>query len=54
MEFINEEKISSILEDKIVKDSDYQREAIQKAKDAKGLTLQESAALLNIEAPIKI
>lgn len=35
MEFINEEKIHSTLEDKFVKDSDFQKEVIQKAKEAK-------------------
>lgn len=51
MEFIDEQRINSILEDNIVKDSDYQREVIRKAKDGKGLNLHESGALLNIEDP---
>lgn len=48
MEFINESYINSLLEDEKLNDKNLQREIIQKASDAKGLTLRESAALLNI------
>lgn len=49
MEFINEEYIQSLIEDKGLNDRSYQREIIEKSKNAKGLSLKESAALLNIE-----
>lgn len=51
MEFINESYINSLLEDEKLFDKNLQREIIQKASDAKGLTLRESAALLNISDP---
>mgnify|MGYP001239157996 FL=1 len=51
MEFINESYINSLLEEEKLNDKNLQREIIQKAKDAKGLTLRESAALLNIADP---
>jgi 2-iminoacetate synthase len=51
MEFINESYINSLLEDEKLNDKNLQREIIQKAADAKGLTLRESAALLNIADP---
>lgn len=51
MEFINESYINSLLEDEKLFDINLQREIIQKASDAKGLTLRESAALLNISDP---
>lgn len=51
MEFINEEEIHSYIEDKSLNDVHLQREAITKAAEAKGLTLKESAALLNITDP---
>ncbi len=51
MEFINETLINSLLEDDKLKDENLQRDIIQKASDAKGLTLKESAALLNITNP---
>jgi 2-iminoacetate synthase len=51
MEFIDESYISSLLNDSKLNDHTIQREAIQKSKDAKGLTLKESAALLNITDP---
>lgn len=51
MEFINESYINSLLEDEKLNDKNLQREIIQKASDAKGLTLRESAALLNISDP---
>jgi 2-iminoacetate synthase len=51
MEFINETLINSLLEDEKLNDENLQREIIIKASDAKGLTLKESAALLNITNP---
>ena len=48
MEFINETHISSLINNSKLNNTKLQQEAIQKAKDAKGLTLEESAALLNI------
>ena len=48
MEFINETYISSLINNSKLNNTKLQQEAIQKAKDAKGLTLEESAALLNI------
>ncbi len=49
MEFINEEYIYSLLGDKSLNDPQFQREAIEKSKEAKGLSLLESASLLNIK-----
>lgn len=51
MEFINESYINSLLEDDKLFDRALQREVIRKASSAKGLTLRESAALLNISDP---
>lgn len=51
MEFINEELIYGILEDNKIKDKNYQREVLQKASEAKGLELKESASLLLSEDP---
>ena len=51
MEFINETLINSLLEDEKLNDENLQREIIIKASDAKGLTLKESATLLNITNP---
>lgn len=48
MEFINETYISSLLNNSKLHDLKLQQETIQKAKDAKGLTLEECAILLNI------
>ncbi|GAB4146763.1 MAG: [FeFe] hydrogenase H-cluster radical SAM maturase HydG [Ignavibacteriales bacterium] len=48
MEFINEIEIKSILDNKNLQDSFLQREIIEKAKATKGLSLEESGALLNI------
>ena len=48
MEFIDERYINSLLENEKLNDHGLQRDVIQKAKSAKGLTLEESAALLNI------
>ncbi len=49
MEFIDEKLIFSYIEDESLKNSRYQKEVIEKAKERKGLTIKESAALLNIE-----
>lgn len=51
MEFIDESYIASLIDDARLNDHVLQREAIQKSKEAKGLTLRESAALLNISDP---
>ncbi|MBI9073401.1 MAG: [FeFe] hydrogenase H-cluster radical SAM maturase HydG [Melioribacteraceae bacterium] len=51
MEFINEEYLNSLIDDKKLFDVSYQKEIIEKSKLAKGLTLEESAALLNINDP---
>lgn len=48
MELIDEVKISSLISDEKLCNVDLQREILQKSQDAKGLTLQESAALLKI------
>jgi len=48
MEFINEQEIYELLSDNSLQNKELQLDVIQKAKDAKGLTLRESAALLNI------
>lgn len=50
MEFINESEIFSLIEDPKLKEPSLQKEIIQKSKDARGLTLKESAALLNISS----
>lgn len=51
MEFINENLISSLLEDEKLYDEHFQRDIINKASGAKGLSLKESAVLLNITNP---
>lgn len=51
MEFINETYIQSLLDNQKLMSEDYQKEIIEKSSDAKGLTLEESAALLNITNP---
>lgn len=51
MEFINEGLINSYIGDSSLHRIDYQREILKKSLDAKGLTLKESAALLNISDP---
>lgn len=48
MYFINEELINSLIENPSLQDAVLQREIIQKAREAKGLTLQDAAALLQI------
>lgn len=50
MEFINEGLIGSLIEDTALQNSAFQNEVIEKSLEAKGLTLRESAALLNIES----
>ncbi len=51
MEFINESYIFTLLNDEKLKSSEFQKETIQKSKEAKGLSLKECAALLNITDP---
>ncbi len=51
MQFINENYINSLLEDEKLYDEDFQRDVLKKASDAQGLTLRESAALLNAGSP---
>jgi 2-iminoacetate synthase len=51
MEFINEGYISNLLDDESLLNESLQKEIIHKAAEAKGLTLRESAALLNIYSP---
>ncbi|MDA3861169.1 MAG: [FeFe] hydrogenase H-cluster radical SAM maturase HydG [Melioribacteraceae bacterium] len=48
MEFINEKYINSLIDDESLKDSDLQFSIIEKARLKMGITLRESAALLNI------
>ena len=48
MEFIDEKYINSLIEDASLKDRDLQLLIIEKAKLEKGISLSESAALLNI------
>jgi 2-iminoacetate synthase len=51
MEFINEGYINSLLESEELFSEGYQKEIILKGLDAKGLSLKESATLLNISSP---
>jgi 2-iminoacetate synthase len=51
MEFINESYISSLINNTKLNDPLIQKEVIQKSKEAKGLTLEDSALLLNISDP---
>ena len=51
MFFINEAYINSLIEDDSLKNENYQKDIIKKAEEAKGLSLKESAALLNIKSP---
>lgn len=48
MEFINEVLINSLIENEKLVDKKLQKEIIEKAKEAKGISIEESAALLNI------
>lgn len=51
MEFINESEINSLIDNSKLYDPILQREILQKSKEAKGLSLKESAVLLNISDP---
>ncbi|MBZ0180837.1 MAG: [FeFe] hydrogenase H-cluster radical SAM maturase HydG [Melioribacteraceae bacterium] len=51
MEFINEDYIFNLINDNSLKNSEYQSEVLVKARNAKGLSLKESAALLSISDP---
>jgi 2-iminoacetate synthase len=51
MEFINEGKIKNLMYDDSLMDVHLQKEIIEKSSEAKGLSLKESATLLNITAP---
>jgi 2-iminoacetate synthase len=51
MHFIDETYIEFLLKENDLNDEKFQEEVIAKAAEAKGLTLKESAALLNIESP---
>lgn len=51
MEFINESYIYSLLNNEKLLYEEYQKELIKKGSEAKGLTLKEAAALLNIKSP---
>ena len=51
MEFIDERNISQLLSNDSLQDKYYQHDLIEKAVEAKGLNLEESAALLNINSP---
>jgi len=51
MEFIDERNINQLLNDDSLQDENYQHDLIEKATEAKGLNLKESAALLNIKSP---
>jgi len=48
MEFINEARINDLLYDESLMDISLQKDIIEKSIDAKGLSLKESTALLNI------
>ncbi len=51
MEYINEEYINSLIDKQSLNNEALQREILAKSREAKGLTLEESAALLNISSP---
>ncbi len=51
MQFIDEDLIDSLLEDDSLFDTNLQKEILAKAAEAHGLSLRESAALLNIASP---
>ena len=51
MFFINESYINSLIEDNSLKNENLQKDILKKGQEAKGLTLKESAALLNISSP---
>jgi len=49
MEFIDEKLINSLLEDETLKNKELQKNIILKAREKKGISIKECAALLNIE-----
>ena len=51
MEFIDESFINALLDDDSLLNENLQKDIIKKASVAKGLSLKESAALLNISSP---
>lgn len=51
MLFINETYINSLIEDGSLFDEELQKDIIKKGREAKGLTIKEAAALLNISSP---
>ena len=51
MYFINESYINHLINDEKLNDKSLQKEILVKASEAKGISLQESAALLNINSP---
>ena len=51
MEFINENYINQLLDDENLFNEDLQKDIINKGSEARGLTLKEAAALLNIKSP---
>jgi 2-iminoacetate synthase len=51
MHFINENYINSLIEDESLIDEKFQSDVIRKGLESRGLTLRESAALLNINNP---
>lgn len=51
MDFINEKYISELLEDTRLNDRSLQKDILKRSREAKGLTLKESASLLNITSP---
>ena len=51
MEFINEPEIISLINDGKLHDPVLQKEIIKKSQEAKGLSLKDSAVLLNISDP---
>ncbi|MFA3781511.1 [FeFe] hydrogenase H-cluster radical SAM maturase HydG [Melioribacteraceae bacterium 4301-Me] len=51
MEFINENYIASLIDNVRLKNTQLQSEIINKAIEAKGLSLKDCAALLNIDKP---
>lgn len=50
MEFIDEQKIQALLDDNSINDKYLQKAILDKSRDAKGLSLSESAALLKIDS----
>ena len=50
MDFINEKYICELLEDSRLNDQSLQKDVLKRSKEANGLTLKESAALLNINS----